>query len=198
MCFHSQLSKTTKEIEKHFNSKMATQDFNPPSIFNGFSHPATPVITNENPNFIELFHWGLIPFWAKDTSIRKHTLNARIETIEEKASYKNYINNRCLVILDSFFEWQWQDHKGNKKIKYRLFLPENEIFTLAGLWSEWRDKITGRKLRTYTILTTKANELMTQIHNSKKRMPMIVSNEKEWLLGAKMEIKNDELLAEQL
>lgn len=197
MCFFSQLSKPVKEIEKKFNARFVNPEDYKSGFFNGFSYPATPVITNENPEVIQLFNWGLIPFWAKDDSIRKYTLNARIETIKEKPSFKNSVRNRCLVIIDSFFEWQWLDEKGKEKIKYRLHLPQNELFALAGLWSEWTDKKTGAKMNTYTILTTEANELMSKIHNSKKRMPLIVDNENEWLHGAELIMGNEKLIAEE-
>jgi putative SOS response-associated peptidase YedK len=140
-------------------------------------------------------HWGLIPHWAKDDHIRKYTLNARIETIEEKVSFKDSVNNRCLIIADGFFEWQWLDAKGHKKQKYRLHLPNDELFELAGLWSEWTDTSSGEIIKTYSILTTDANELLGKIHNSKKRMPILVANDKEWLQGGKLILNNDKLLA---
>jgi putative SOS response-associated peptidase YedK len=196
MCFHSKQSLSAKKIEKRFKAKFENIDEFEPSIYNGFQFPKTPIITNEHPGKIQMYNWGLIPFWAKDDSIRKYTLNARIETLHEKPSFRNVVKNRCLILADAFYEWQWLDDKGKKKQKYELILPDNEPFAFAGLWSEWVDKSTGELVNSYTILTTEANELMSRIHNSKKRMPIILSseNEREWLLGEGLVSGNDRLL----
>lgn len=183
MCFHSKLSKSAQELRNRFCIKM--DDSFSPGIYNGFQYPATPVITNKAQDKIQLFNWGLIPHNAVDVNIRSYTLNARVETIDQKPSFKNVVKNRCLVIVDGFYEWQWLDAKGKRKQKYLISMPNDEIFTFAGLWSEWTDQSTGEIIRTYTILTTEANELLSVIHNSKKRMPFILAEEqeKDWLNG---------------
>jgi putative SOS response-associated peptidase YedK len=184
MCFYSKLSKKAVELEKRFKASMSNPElFTGSEIINGFSFPLNPVITNEDPNTIKLFNWGLIPNWARDKEIRKNTLNARVETIQEKASFKNCINNRCLILADGFYEWQWQDELGKKKQKYLIHLPNNEAFAFAGIYSKWVDKETGELVNTYSMVTTEAKGLMLEIHNSKKRMPIILSasNEQNWL-----------------
>ena len=197
MCFHSKQTKSAQELEHRFDAKFEKAENYVPSIYNGFTFPQTPVITNKDKNKIQLFNWGLIPHWAKDDSIRKNTLNARSETIHEKPSFRQVVNNRCLVLSDGFFEWQWLDEKGKKKQKYEITLPSNELFAFAGLWSEWVDKTTGELINSYAILTTEANETMSRIHNSKKRMPMILSrdNERSWINGGEMVMDNGRLVA---
>lgn len=200
MCFHSKQSKSAQELKNRFNAKFENEAFFQPAIYNGFQFPKTPVITNKQPDNILLYSWGLIPFWAKDDSIKKNTLNARMETIHEKPSFRNSVNNRCLILADGFYEWQWLDDKGKQKQKYELTLPDNELFAFAGLFSEWTDKSTGEIINTYTILTTEANELMSKIHNTKKRMPIIVSadNEQTWLKGQELTMQNDRLKATEV
>lgn len=151
----------------------------------GFAFPLVPVITNKETDSIQLFQWGLIPHWAKDMEIRKNTLNARIETIEEKPSYRSYVNNRCLVLIDGFYEYQWQDPKGKGKKRFLMTMPGGEPFALGGLFSIWTDTSTGELIPTFTILTMEANEQMAIIHNTKKRMPLILTKEDEleWLEG---------------
>ena len=197
MCFHSKQTKSAQELEHRFDAKFEKAENYVPSIYNGFTFPQTPVITNKDKNKIQLFNWGLIPHWAKDDSIRKNTLNARSETIHEKPSFRQVVNNRCLVLSDGFFEWQWLDEKGKKKQKYEITLPSNELFAFAGLWSEWVDKTTGELINSYAILTTEANETMSRIHNSKKRRPMILSrdNERGWINGGEMVMDNGRLVA---
>lgn len=186
MCFFSKLSTPIKEIENRFNAKIDDYKmFQGKEYINGFTFPKTPVITNNKRDIIQYYQWGLIPFWAKDDSIKKFTLNAKIETLKEKPSFKSSINKRCLIIADGFYEWQWLDNKGKKKQKYLITLPDNKLFAFAGIWSEWLNKITGEIIFSYSIITTQANELMQEIHNSKKRMPVILTknNENDWLIN---------------
>jgi putative SOS response-associated peptidase YedK len=200
MCFHSKQSKSAQELQNRFKANFENDTLFQPTIYNGFQFPKTPVITNKCPDKIQFFEWGLIPFWAKDDNIKKNTLNAKIETINEKPSFRNVVNNRCLVLADGFYEWQWLDDKGKQKQKYELTLPDNEAFAFAGLYSEWLDKSTGELRITYSILTTEANELMSKIHNTKKRMPVIVAtdNEQDWIHGNELKMQNDRLIATEI
>jgi putative SOS response-associated peptidase YedK len=150
-----------------------------------FDLPQLPVITNENPKQIQLFTWGLIPFWAKDQKtaeeIRLKTMNARAESIFEKPSFRLAAEQKhCLVLTDGFFEWQ--EYMG-KNYPYYIRLKNHEPFAMAGLWDCWKNPETAEELHTYTVVTTKANPLMEQIHNKKKRMPVILrrENEGEWI-----------------
>ncbi len=187
MCFHSKQSKAAQALENRFKASIKTEDTSlvTNDHYNAFTHPHTPVIANSNVQEIQLFQWGLIPKWAKDKSIQAYTLNAKIETLCEKPSYNNIINNRCLILADGFIEWQWLDAKGKKKQPYLITIPNNELFAFAGIWSEWLDTQTGEILKTYSIVTTEANPLMAEIHNTKKRMPIILTpaNETAWLNG---------------
>lgn len=184
MCFHSKQTKLALEVENRFNAKIdIPSEFKTQYNINGFEFPKTPVIIDKQPNVITHMNWGLIPSWAKDEDIRKYTLNAKIETLEEKPSFRNSINKRCLVIADGFYEWQWLDAKGKSKIKYEIGLSEEELFAFAGIYSEWINQHTGEIVNTYALLTTEANSFMADIHNSKKRMPVILKKEDEqsWL-----------------
>lgn len=170
---------------ERFNAEIdALNDYEPLENCSAFDYPKTPVITNENQNKIQLFNWGLIPEWSQDTSIKQYTLNARIETLHEKPSFKNVIQNRCLILADGFYEWQWLTKSGSKKQKYLITLPNNELFAFAGIYSQWVDFDTT-VLNTYSIVTTQANEIMCEIHNTKQRMPVILKKEDEqhWLNG---------------
>lgn len=190
MCFFSKQTKTAVELENRFNAKIENgQIFRENPYINGFSFPRTPIIANNKISMIQHYQWGLIPSWAKDDSIKKFTLNARIETLKEKPSFRNSINNRCLIIADGYYEWQWLDPKGKKKQQYLITLPNDELFAFAGIWAEWVNKETGEIIKSYSIITTEANQLMREIHNSKKRMPVILTknNENDWLTDKPVE-----------
>lgn len=185
MCYQTRLIKKREEIAERFNAEVASlSDYNPSEFCSAFDYPKTPIIANNNPNKIELFNWGLIPEWSQDDSIRNYTLNARIETLNEKKSFKDSIKNRCLIIADGFYEWQWRNKSGSKKEKYLISLPNEELFAFAGIYTQWMN-FNHEVINSYTIITTQANELMSKIHNTKQRMPVILKKEDEqnWLQG---------------
>ncbi|MCU0328373.1 MAG: SOS response-associated peptidase [Chitinophagales bacterium] len=200
MCFHVQQSIDAQKLAHRFGAKPPRQNFPAIGAVSGFTHPQCLVLTNDNMNEIQPFYWGLMPGWAKDLSFRKNTLNARIETISEKPSYRQVTQNRCIVLVDAFYEWQWLDEKGKLKQKYKIHLPHDEPFGLGGLWSRWIDKVSGEQLDTFTILTMAANELMSEIHNSKKRMPLVFSPDHAalWLLFEEDKLDNDDLCATKI
>ena len=189
MCYRTQMNKTIGEIEKAFNARFVEpESYVPMDEINGFTYIKTPVITNESRGEIDLFHWGLIPFWAKDDSIKKNTLNARIETVTDKPAFRNSVENRSLVLANAYFEWQWLDDKGKKKQKFLIHPVEQEIFAFAGIYSTWKKPGTGELINSYSIITTEANDLMSKIHNNKQRMPVVLKPEdqKIWLSGAEV------------
>lgn len=179
MCFHTQQHRSAEDIHRRFgtNGPVTT------GTYNGFTHPQMTVITDEQPTVTALHQWGLIPKWAKDHSIQKHTLNARVETLSQKPSFRKA--RRCLVLADAFFEWQWLDPKGKRKQKHCITHPDDHAFAFAGLWDEWVDRQTGEIIRSFAIVTTEAQGIMREVHNSKLRMPYTLAStaENEWLNG---------------
>lgn len=137
------------------------------------------VVVQEDNRLLKLMRWGLVPFWAKEASIGYKMINARAETITEKASFKNPLKKkRCLVPASGFYEWIKTQKKSTKTPLY-FRLRNKEPFAFAGLWDEWRQP-DGDKLLSFTIITTGPNELMKPIHN---RMPVILLRKDEniWL-----------------
>ena len=132
-----------------------------------------------------MFRWGLVPFWVKDStaadSIRTKTFNAKAETLNEKPSFRNAVRSkRCLVISRGFFEWQ---SRQSEKIPHFIRLKTDEPFAFAGLYDNWLDRETGEIHNTFTIITTEASPILAEIHNTKKRMPVILprSVERDWI-----------------
>ena len=186
MCFHSKQSKKAQEAEKRFNAKVEDKaNFLISDHINAFTFPKTPVITNEDYKLIQNVNWGLIPHWAKDNEIRKYTVNAKIETINDKPAFRDSTNNRCIILSDGFYEWQWQDSKGQNKIKHLIELKDKELYAYGGIYSEWYNITTGQTEKTYAMVTTEAKGIMRKVHNSKMRMPVILTkqNEQQWLNG---------------
>jgi putative SOS response-associated peptidase YedK len=116
--------------------------------------------------------WGLIPSWAKDTSIGTRTLNARSETVTKTPAFRESIlTKRCLIPADGFYEWR---KMGSVKQPYCFEVGSGEVFALAGLWDEWTSP-DGEVIASCTILTTEPNSLVSDLHD---RMPVIVPQEK--------------------
>ena len=138
-----------------------------------------------------MFHWGLVPVWAKDTKIGSKMINARAETITEKSVFKSvFKKQRVIIPMDGFFEWQQGSEgaaltKAGKPSKQPMFIHrlDGEPLAVAGLWTTWRDKNAGPDapwLHSCTIITTAANGTMTPVHD---RMPVMLpaATWNEWL-----------------
>ena len=121
--------------------------------------------------------WGLISHWAADPSIGNRMINARAETLTELPSFRLLVDRRrCIIPADGFYEWR---KEGRRKLPMWVHLKTKVPFALAGLWDVWR-KPDGKKMESFTIITTEPNELIQPIHN---RMPVILrpEDEAQWL-----------------
>ena len=152
--------------------------------------------------------WGFIPSYLKtredvkkmrlgykDATGKYHppltTLNAKGEELllPGKMYRDASLHRRCLVLSTGFYEWRHvfpankrtgQPVKTAVKYPYYIHLKEQEYFYMAGIWQPWTDRQTGEYVETLSIVTTDANYIMKQIHNSKNRMPVILSDELAW------------------
>ncbi len=192
MCFYFKQSKDALTLAKRFKVQVGNDEPLVKGDFNAFTFPKVPVITDKQRDILSLFCWGLIPDDSADISIRKFTLNGRIETLDSVKSYRNYVQNRCLIIADGFYEWGDGVVKSEKvksenrrvknaKCKYLITLPDESLFAFAGVYSP-----NG----TFTLLTTAANSLMADIHNTRQRMPVILRPEQEEIWLNNKDIKN--------
>ncbi|MEW6624470.1 MAG: SOS response-associated peptidase [Bacillota bacterium] len=178
MCGRFTLTSDFTMIYKRFNIlKKIKLDYKP--SYNIAPTQNVLVITKDEKegNELRLMRWGLIPFWAKDMSIGSKMINARAETLTEKPSFKHLLyKSRCLILADSFYEWQ---SIGTKKKAYRILLKDALPFAMAGLYDKWVSPL-GEEIYSCTIITTKSNSLIKQIHD---RMPVILNakNEVLWL-----------------
>lgn len=142
------------------------------------------VAQHDEQNVLENMRWGLIPVWAKDMSIGSKMINARAESVAEKASFKRPLKSRrCLIVADGFYEWQ---KEGAKKIPMFIHLKSQKPFAFAGLYDVWKSP-DGDWITSCAIITTRPNELMETIHN---RMPVILPKTayKSWLDAANQDL----------
>lgn len=190
MCFYNSMSVKAQKLASRYGRGLSVVEIAEKIIkeqeqyrVDAFRFPECPIVTaNEE---LQSFTWGLIPFWTKNeeqaNEIKRMTLNARADTIFQKPSFREPImHKRCIVPSTGYFEWR---HEGNKKIPYYIFLKDEEIFSMAGIYDTWLDKSNGEILNTFSIITTDTNPLTDYIHNTKHRMPAILSqaDEEKWL-----------------
>lgn len=197
MCYNARylLEKALKRARHYWQSKdmeyfeKALKRFDELYHVSGFSHPEIIIYTNDQPYIPVLSTWGLVPHWIKTEKdardIWNKTLNAKGESIFNKPSFSESAKHkRCLIPVDGFYE---HHHIKGKTFPYFIYHKDNEPLYLAGLWSEWKNPKTGDLWHTCSIITTKANTLMSKIHNNPKipepRMPVIIPShlEDEWL-----------------
>lgn len=183
MCYHYGLAKDKNALEKRFQAKAPATLPLPFFHVSAFDEKAQtlPVITDALPDTIQCFRWGIIPSWSPTQTVAYQTQNAKAETLPNKPAFRSLFQKRhCLIPSDGFYEWQ---HTNKQRTPYFISVPEQPIFTFAGLWDSWEEENTGITLNTFTIVTTAANSLMAEIHNTKKRMPLILRLEDEatWL-----------------
>lgn len=188
MCFHNSMSAKAVKLAARYGRKSDIIEIYQDILdeqyhVNAFNFPKYPIITQSDE--VQVFNWGLIPFWTKTEKsadeIKRMTLNARADTIFEKPSFREPImKKRCIVPSTGYFEWR---HEGTKKIPYFIYLKDEPIFSMAGIYDRWLDKETGEERDTFSIITTGTNPLTDYIHNTKHRMPAILSKEDEerWL-----------------
>ena len=189
MCYITKLTRTAAELQKRFKAEMVVKDqYKMNSQISGFDFGKTPIITDSKSDLIQHFNWGLIPSFAQNEEIRSFTLNAKIETLSEKSSFRESVNKRCLVLANGFYEWKWHDTKGRNKEKFLIGLKNEELFAFAGIYSSWLNPYTNETTNSFSIVTTEADSLMAEIHNIKKRMPVVLSreNERDWLNGMEL------------
>lgn len=136
--------------------------------------------------------WPLIPKWAKGKVTKYSTANAKSETVATTRSYQHAWKTaqRCLIPATGFYEWQVVEGQKYKQ-PYNIGLKNQPVFAMGGLWEESVNPDTGQSVNSFTILTTEANPLMAKIHNTKKRMPVIVDKNdyKKWLTSESLELK---------
>ena len=187
MCFDISSTKIKQLIEKNRTASFYGDfDYEPFYHVSGFAYPIVSIIKMEEPNIIYPSIWGFVPEWgqADVSSFRKkyNTLNAKSETLLTSNMYKESAKEkRCLILTDGFFE----PHKSNgRSIPYYCYIPTKEykdsrdIFVFAGIYNELEENKS-----TCSIITTEANDFFSEIHNVKKRMPLVLNNdlEGEWL-----------------
>jgi putative SOS response-associated peptidase YedK len=175
MCGRFTRATNTALIAKEFDVDEVSDDLGP--SYNIAPTQEVAVIVSDGKKQLVKVRWGLVPSWAKELSVGNKMINARAETITEKASFKRaFKKRRCLIVADGFYEWQ---KIGDTKRPIYIRLKSRKPFGFAGIYENWESE-QGKQIVTCAIITTAANALMKPIHD---RMPVILpkENENPWL-----------------
>lgn len=177
MCGRYTITVTLEElIAKYFIREQPVIKYVP--RFNAAPMQSIPAVIHDGEqNRLGVLRWGLLPSWSKEDKNAARMINARSETLLEKASFKGLVaTRRCVIPADGFYEWKT---RGDGKQPMRITMRDGKLFSMAGLYDIWTAP-DGTRISTCTIITTAANRLMEDIHD---RMPVILGpeQEKQWL-----------------
>jgi putative SOS response-associated peptidase YedK len=183
MCGRFYLIASAAEVKRKF-----TLDQVPELVprFNIAPTQSAPIIVGEaKSRSVHLARWGLVPSWSRDLSLGARMFNAPAEEIEEKPVFRSaFAAQRCLVPANGFFEWQT---RGARKQPYKIGLRNGALCAFAGLWEKWTPE-AGEPVETFTIITTRANRLVGEVHD---RMPVIIGpgDYQRWLTASEATAK---------
>ena len=130
------------------------------------------VVQRDDRRAVTAYRWGLIPHWATAAKVGSRMINARAETLTASPAFRDaFVRKRCLVPVDSFYEWK---REGTIRQPYRIVRRDGRPLALAGLWAGWRDPADGTVRRTFSIVTTTPNHAIAGLHD---RMPVVIEPE---------------------
>lgn len=166
MCGRFSRKASPEEVQQAF-AVAKVKDALEPSYNIAPTQPVMAVVASPKGNRgLVSLKWGLIPHWAKDAAIASKLINARAETAAEKPSFREaFRKRRCLIPANGFYEWK----KGDRQPIY-IHFDDQPLFGFAGLYDFWTDA-GGQRIATCTILTTTANQAISDVH---QRMPVIL------------------------
>jgi putative SOS response-associated peptidase YedK len=170
MCSRYSQTKAPAELARRFRARQPRSNLQPRYNIAPTQDAAVLRLDGAGARDIALLRWGLVPNWAREIS-GAPLINARAETLGEKASFKQaFERRRCLVLADGFYEWQKVGPAPHKeKLAWRFLRQDGEAFAMAGLWDVWQAP-DGTRIESFAIVTTAANELVAPVHD---RMPVI-------------------------
>ena len=168
MCGRFTQQRPTSELAEIFDAENLAADDG--GHFNvAPTDEAAVIVQHAERRAVVRYRWGLVPHWAEDARIAGRTFNARAETLSVTPAFRGaFRRRRCLVPVDSFYEWKRED---GVRQPYRILRSDGQPLVLAGLWAGRRDPVDGAIRRTFTIVTTTANEAIADLHD---RMPVIL------------------------
>ena len=175
MCGRFVSASPPDELARYFQVDQVTEQVHEPSFNVAPTKDIYVVVERGGVRRLDTYHWGLIPFWAKDRKVGPRMINARAEGLADKGAYRRaFQKRRCIIPADGFYEWKREPGTKRKQPVY-VQRKDGEPLALAGLWEMWKPKETeddpSTWVRSCTIITGEPNDLIASIHD---RMPVLL------------------------
>jgi len=182
MCANFTLNATVDEIKSVYPADILEDSAKKPVKKDVRITDEAWVITADEPERLQQMHFGLVPWYAKECQMERDTFNAKKENLFKSKLWAPLMRNhkRCIIITTGFTEPQEIAEKRTRHWKFTM--KDRLLFSIAGLWSEWRHPINGSAYRSFAMITTVANDQVGEVHGS-NRMPVALTKEQEklWL-----------------
>lgn len=188
MCFSYSVNFKAAHLQSRLNLDELPRLPEPGYFISGFTYPQLPVVSGEGGMHTEYLQWGLVPEWVKSVEkaeeLRQYGLNAKGETADRKPMFHHaFDGHRVLIPMSGFYEWR---EVNKKKYPYFIRPAHGDFFLVAGIASHWINTETGEEQGTFAVVTCPSGPLLSIIHNTKKRQPLVLpENDWEtWVYGA--------------
>ena len=166
MCTNFTPTRNGQWVKEHFGVDLPGADY-PVEAYPGYAAPIVVKSHQTGRVACGLARFGLIPSWAKDDKISRHTYNARSETVQDKPSYRNAWRQRRygIVLIDNFYE---PNYVTGKAERWKIELESSEPFGIASIWDTWTEPASGELVTSFSMLTVNADEhpVMKQFHRA--------------------------------
>jgi len=177
MCVQFMNRRSLSELAEEYSAEVENDFSWKPHVFP--KYPAPVIIESQGKRLVTGMAFGLIPFFEKNIKPKMVFHNARIETISEKPSFrKAFKETRCLIPVDSFFEYV-EGEDGKKKL-VKFYNQDETPLTAAGIWSKWKSP-EGTSINTFSMVTTSPPKIVETTGHD--RCPLFLSDSlsEEWL-----------------
>ena len=185
MCGRFSLHTPDSQVREAFNLEHM-EPFGLKPRYNIAPSQDIPIIRDtETSREMAMAKWGLVPHWSKEPKTKYSTINARVESVAEKPTYRTpFKRRRCLIPADGFYEWKVVS---GHKIPHHIRMKDGGVFAFAGLWDRWESE--SQTVDSCTIIVMPSNEIMRPIH---ERMPAIIAPAcYDWWLDARITDKQE-------
>lgn len=192
MSFHTSMSSRLEQLAGRYgkdekNVLPLRDELENKPLITAFQYPLCAVVTSDSN--LQAYRWGLVPFWSKDEEeacrMKEQNLIAPAEGIFESPSFRIPVREkRCIIPTTGFY--YWRNEEDGSATPYLIYENNREIFSLAGIYDQWTSTATGQTTVTFSIITTRANSIVSYVHNGGKhafRMPAVLKedSEEKWL-----------------
>jgi putative SOS response-associated peptidase YedK len=184
MCGRYALSASAEDIALQFDAENKPDAFLPAQWNISPTQPIL-IVNGTNPSGerreVSKVSWGLVPSWSEDTSRASNAINARVESISDKPSFRSaFRKRRCIIPATGYFEWATELGQYKPKQPFYIHNEDESLLAMAGIYEEWISPVTRNPLTSAAIITRESVGVIAPIHH---RMPVLLPEDRwaTWL-----------------